>query len=190
MLWFPRFSSVQPVSHVRLFLTPWTAARQTSLSITTSQSFLKLMSIKSVMPSNHLIRHLLLLLSVSQHQGLFQWGSSLHQVAKVLELQLQHQSFKWIFRTDFLEDCLVGYPCSPGDSQESSSIPQIKSISSSVLSFLYSSALKHPYMTTGKTIVFTRWAFVGKVISRLCNTLSRLVIAFLPRSRHLLISQL
>ena len=140
MLWFPRVSSVQPVSCVRLFLTPWTAARQTSLSITTSQSLLKLMSIKSVMPSNHLIRHLLLL-SVFQHQGLFQWGSSLHQVAKVLELQLQHQSLKWIFRTDFLEDCLVWYPCSPRDSQESSSIPQFKSINSSVLSFLYSLAL-------------------------------------------------
>jgi len=57
-------------------------------------------------------------LSLSQHQSLFQWVSSLHQVAKVLELQLQHQSFQWIFRVDFLQDWLVWSPCSPRDSQE------------------------------------------------------------------------
>ena len=73
----------------------------------------------------------------SQDQGLFKWVSSLHQVAKVLEFQLQHQSFQWIIRTDFLEDGLVGSPCSPRDSQESSLTPQFKSIISSVLSFLY-----------------------------------------------------
>ena len=73
----------------------------------------------------------------SQDQGLFKWVSSLHQVAKVLEFQLQHQSFQWIFRTDFLEDGLIGSPCSPRDSQESSLTPQFKSIISSVLSFLY-----------------------------------------------------
>ena len=76
--------------------------------------------------------------NLSQYQGLFQWVSSLHQVAKVLEFQLQHQSFQWIFRTDFLYDWLVGSPCSPRDSQESSSTPQFKNINSSVLSFLYS----------------------------------------------------
>ena len=101
--------SVQSLSHVWLFATPWTVARQTSLSITISRSLLKLTSIESVMPSNHLILccPLLLLPSIfpsvrvfSQCQGLFQWVSSLHQVAKVLELQ--HQSFQWIFRTDFL----------------------------------------------------------------------------------------
>ena len=79
--------------------------------------------------------------NLSQHQGLFKWVSSLHQVAKVLELQLQHQSFQWIFRTDFLQDGLVGSPCSPRDSQESSPTPQFKSINSSVLSFLYSPTL-------------------------------------------------
>ena len=68
--------------------------------------------------------------NLSQHQGLFQWVSSLHQVAKVLELQLQHQSFQWIFRTDFLEDWLVGSPCRPRDSQESIPTPQFKSINS------------------------------------------------------------
>ena len=75
---------------------------------------------------------------LSQHQGLFKWISSSHQVAKVLEFQLQHQSFQWIFRTDFLWDGLVGSPCCPRDSQESSPTPQFKSINFSVLSFLYS----------------------------------------------------
>ena len=77
----------------------------------------------------------------SQHQSLFQWVNSSHEVAKVQEFQLQHQSFQWIFRTDFLLDGLVGSPCSLRDSQESSPTPQIKSISSSVLSFLHSATL-------------------------------------------------
>ena len=75
------------------------------------------------------------------HQGLFKCVSSSHQVAKVLELPLQHQFFKWIFRTDFLEDWLVWSPCCPRDSQESSPIPQFKSINSLVLSFLYCPSL-------------------------------------------------
>ena len=92
-----RYCSVQSLSHVQLFVTPWTAACQASPSITNSQSLLKLMSIESVMPSNHLIlcHPLLLLPSIfPQHQGLFQQVSSLHQMAKVLEFQLQHQSFQ------------------------------------------------------------------------------------------------
>ena len=76
--------------------------------------------------------------SISQHQGLFQWVSSSHQVAKLLELQLQQQSLQWIFRTDFLYGGLVGSPCSPRDSQESSPTPQFKSTSSLALNFLYS----------------------------------------------------
>ena len=80
-------------------------------------------------------------LNLSQHQGLLKWVSLLHQVAKVLEFQLQHQSFQWIFRTDFLWDGLVGSPCSPRDSQESSPTPQFKSINSLALSFLYSPIL-------------------------------------------------
>ena len=78
--------------------------------------------------------------NLSQHQGLLKWVSSSHQMAKVLELQLQHQCFQWIFGTDFLEDWLVSSPCSPRDSQESSPTPQFKSIVSSALSFLYSPA--------------------------------------------------
>ena len=65
--------------------------------------------------------------SLCQHQGLFQWVSSSHQVPKVLEFQLHHQSFQWIFRTEFPSDGVVGYPCSPRDSQESSPTQQFKS---------------------------------------------------------------
>ena len=79
--------------------------------------------------------------NLSQHQGLFQWVSSLHQVAKESELQLQHQSFQWIFRTDFLQDWLVGSPCSPRESQEASPTAQFKRISSSGLSLLYGPTL-------------------------------------------------
>ena len=108
------------------------------------------------------------------------------------------------FRVDWL---LVGSPCSPRDSQESSPTPQFKSINSLVLSFLSKERkkiflflskkiffllvqLSHPYMTTRKTISLTKWIFVGKVMSLLFNMLSRLVIAFLPRSKGLLISWL
>ena len=75
--------------------------------------------------------------NLSQLQGLFQWVSFLDQVAKLLEFQLQHQSFQWIFRTDFLSGWQVGCPWSPRNFQESSLAPQFKSISSSVLSLLY-----------------------------------------------------
>ena len=88
---------VRLLSHVLLFVTPWIAACQASLSFTISWSLLKLMSIESVMPSNHLILchpFSALALKPSQHQGLFQCISSLPQVAKVLELPLQHQSFQ------------------------------------------------------------------------------------------------
>ena len=127
--------------------------------------------------------------NLSQHEGLFQWVNSLHQVAKVLELQLQHQSFQWILRIDFLENWLIWSPCSPWDPQESSPTPQFKSVNSLVLTF-FMVPLSHPYMTTEKTIMLTRWTFVGKVMSLLFNMLSRLVRAFLPRSKHLLISWL
>ena len=83
--------------------------------------------------------------NLSQNQGLFWWVSSLHQVAKGLEFQLQHQSFQWIFKTDFLYDWQVGSPCSPRDSQEFSPTPQFKSISSLVLGILYSPTLTSIY---------------------------------------------
>ena len=80
-------------------------------------------------------------LNLSQHQGLFQWVSSLNEVAKVLEFQLQCQSFQWAPRTDLIKDGLVGSPCSPRDFQESSLTPQFQSISSLALSFFYSPTL-------------------------------------------------
>ena len=124
--------------------------------------------------------------SFSWHQGLFQWVSSLHHVVKVLELQLQHQSFQWIFRTDFLEDCLFDFLVVQG----TKSLLQHYSSKSSVLwhSAFFMVQLSHPY--TGKTIALTRQTFLGKVISLLFNMLSRLVITFLPRSKRLLISWL
>ena len=103
---FAMFSSVQSLSRVRLFVTPWAAAHQASPSITNSRGLLKLMSIESVMPSNHLILcRPLLLPSIFPSIRVFSNESVLlHQVAKVLEFQLQHQSFQQIFRVDFLED--------------------------------------------------------------------------------------
>ena len=125
--------------------------------------------------------------NLSQHQGLFQWVSSLHQVAKVLKLQL-HDAHPmniqgwFFFRID-------SSPYSPRNSQEASPTPEFESINSSVLSLLMVQ-LSHPYLTTGKTIALMRHTFVGQVISLLCNMLSRLVIAFFPRSKRLLISWL
>ena len=118
----------------------------------------------AIQPSHSLLSPSSSVFSLSQHQGLFIWVSSSHHVAKVLEFQLQHQSFQWTFRTDFLLDGLVESPCSPRDSQESSPTPQFKSINSSALSF-FMIQHSHPYMTTGKTMALTRWTFVGKVMS-------------------------
>ena len=91
-------------SHVWLIATPWITARQASLSIINSRSLPKLMSIESVMPSSHLILSSPSspVPSPSQHQGLFQWVNFSHEVAKVLEFQLQLQSFQWTPRTDLL----------------------------------------------------------------------------------------
>ena len=126
---------------------------------------------------------------LSQHQGLFKWVSSLHQVAKVLEFQLQHQTFQWISRTDLFRMDWLGLLAVQG------TLKSLLQHHSSKASILWHSAfiivqLSHPYMTSGKTIGLTRWTFVGKVMSLFLNMLSRLVITFLPRSKRLLISQL
>ena len=140
-----QFSSVQSLSRVRLLATPWITACQASLSITSSQSLPKLTSIELVMPSSHFIlcRPLFLLSSIfpSIFLRVFSNESTLHEVAKVLEFQLQHQSFQWTPRTALIKDGLAGCPCSQRDSQESSPTPQFKSINSSVLSFLHSPTL-------------------------------------------------
>ena len=138
------WSSVQSLSRVRLFAIPWITAHQASLSITNSRSSLRLPSIESVMPSSHLIlwRPLLLLPPIPPSiRVFFQWVSSSHEVAKVLEFQLQHHSLQRNPRADLLQNGLVGLPCSPRDSQESSPTPQFKSINSSALSFLHSPTL-------------------------------------------------
>ena len=95
----------------------------------------------AIQPSHPLLTPSPPALNLSQHQGLFQWVSSLHQVAKILEFQLQHQSFQWTPRTNLLLNGLVGSSCSPRDSQESSPTPQFKSIKPLVLSFLYNPTL-------------------------------------------------
>ena len=142
-----QFSSIHLLSHVQLFATPWTVARQASLSITNCQSLLKFTSIKLVRPYNHLVLcHPLLLPSIFPSIRVLPMSQFFTSGTQVLKLQLQHQSFQWIFRTDFLEDWLVGSPCNPRDSQESTPTPQFKSIHSLVLSFLYSPTLStHDY---------------------------------------------
>ena len=118
----------------------------------------------------------------SQHQGLFQWVNSLHEVAEVLEFQLQ-QDWSPLGWTGWISLQSKGTLKSLLQHHSSkASIP--------LHSAFFTVQLSHPYMTTGKTIALTRWTFVDKVMSLLFNMLSRLVIAFLPRSKHLLISWL
>ena len=119
-------------------------------------------------------------LNLSQHQGLFQWVSSSHQVAKVLEFH-QDWSLGW-----------TGWISLQSKGPSIKSLLQHHSLKASILqrSAFFTVQLLHPDMTTGKTIALTRRTFVGKVMSLLFNMLSRLVITFLPRSKRLLISWL
>ena len=128
-------------------------------------------------------------LKLSQHQGLFKRVSSSHQVAKVLEFQLQHQAFQWTPRTDHFRMDWLDFLEVQGTLK---SLLQNHSTKASILwhSAFFMVQLSHPYMTSGKTIALSRWTFVDKVMSLLFNMLSRLVITFLPRSKHLLISWL
>ena len=134
----------------------------------------------TIQPSHPLSSPSMPALSLSQHLGLFKWVTSLHQVAKVLEFQLQHQSFQWtpradLFRMDWLDLLAVQGTLT--------SLLQHHSLKASILQRLafFIVQLSHPYMTTGKTIALTRWTFVDKVMSLLFNTLSTFVITFLPR---------
>ena len=139
-----QFSSVQLLSHVQLFPTPWIAARQTSLSITNSRSSLRLTPTESVMPSNHLILclPLLLLPPIPPSIRVFSNESALHmRWPKYWSFSFSISSFQRNPRADLLQNGLVGSPCSPRDSQESSPTPQFKGINSSVLSFLHSPTL-------------------------------------------------
>ena len=109
-------------------------------------------------------------------------------MAKVLKFQLQHQSFQWIFRTDFLYDGLVGSPCCLRLLRVFSNTTVQKPQFFCTVFFIIQQS--HPYMTIWKTRAVTRWTFVGRVMSLLFNMLSKLIIAFLPRSKCLLISWL
>ena len=187
---FFQFSSVQLLSHVRLFATPWTAAHQASLSITNSRSPPKLMSIESVMPSSHLIlcHPLLLLPSIFPSIRVFSNASAFcirwpkyWSFSFSISPSNEHPGLV-SFRMDWLDLLAVQGTLK--------SLLQHHSSKSSILrhSVFLIVQLSHPYMTTGKTIALTRQTFVGKVMSLMFNILSRLVISFLPRSKHLLIS--
>ena len=127
-------------------------------------------------------------LNHSQHQGLFKWVSSSHQVAKGLKFQLQHQSFQYSGLISFSRDWL-DLLAVQGTLK---SLLQHRSSKASILwcSAFFIVQLSHPYMIVGKTIALTRWSFVGKVMSLLFSMLSMLVIAFIPWSKCLLISWL
>ena len=170
-------------------MTPWTPPRQASLSFSLSWSLLRFMSIELVMLFSHLILScpLLLLPSVFPSIKVFSSELTLHiRWPKRLELQLQHQFFQWIFRVDFLYNWLVWPSCCPRDSQ---SLLQHHNSKTSILwcSAFFMAQLSHPWMTRGKTTALIIWSLVGEVMSLFFNTLSRFVIAFLPRSKRLLI---
>ena len=172
--------------------TPWTTAHQASLSITNSQSPPKPMSIESVMPSSHLIlcRPLLLLPSIFPSIRVFSDESALcirwpNYWSFSFKISPSTEHLGLIsFRMDTL-----GLPAVQGTLK---SLLQHHSSKASILqcSTFFTVQLSNPYMTTGKNIALTRWTFVGKIMSLLFNMLSRLVITFLPRSKHLLISWL
>ena len=176
-------SSVQSLSHVQLFATPWITARQASLSITNSRSLPKLMSIELVMPSSRLILCLpfLLLPPIPPSIRVFSNESTLHMRwpeywSFSFSISPSNEHPGLIFRKDWLDLLDVQGTCK-----------SLLQHHSSKASFLWHSAfftvqLSHPYMTTGKTTALTRQTFVGKVLSLLFNMLSRLVITFLPKS--------
>ena len=142
----------------------------------------------AIQPSHPLLSSSLPAPNPSQHQSLFQWVNSSHEVAKVLEFQLQFQSSNEhpgliSFRMDWLDLLAV-------QGTLKSLLQHISKASILQRSVFFTVQLSHPYMTTGKTIALTRQTFVGKVMSLLFNMLSRLVITFLPRSKRLLISWL
>ena len=184
-----QFSSVRSLSCVQLFVTLWTAAGQASLSLTNSGNLLKLMPIESVMPSNCLIlcRPLLFPPSIFPSIRVFSNESVLHirwpkywKFSFSISPSNEHSGLI-SFRIDWLDHLSV-----------QGTLKSLLQHHSSKLSVCRWSAffivqLSHPYITTGKRIAFTRQNFVGKVMSLLFNRLSRLVIAFLPRSKRLLI---
>ena len=183
---------MQSLSHVRRCVTPWASVCQASLSTINSQSLLKLMSIASIMPSNHLIpcHPFLLPSSIFPSVRVFSDESVLHMrwpkywgFSFSISPSKEHPRLI-SFRMDWLHLLAV-----------QGTLKSLLQHHSSKASLLCHSAffivqLSHPHMTTGKTIALTRWTFVDKVMSQVFNMLSRFVIAFLPRSKCLLISWL
>ena len=186
-----KFSSVQSLSRVRLFATPWTAAHQASVHHHLPE-FTQPLSIELVMSSNHLIlcRSLLFLPPIPPSIRVFSNESTLHMrwpkywsFSFRINPSNEHPGLI-SFRMDWLDLLAVQGTLK--------SLLQHHSSKASILlhSAFFIVQLSHPYMTTRKTIALTRWTFVDKVMSLLFNMLSRLVITFLPRSKHLLISWL
>ena len=174
MKWMNQFVVVQSLSHVRLFGVPWTTALQASLSFTMSQSLLKVMSIESMMPSNHLIFSCpLLLLPLS--------FSSIRVFADELALHIRwpkYWSFSFSIRPSNEYSGLISFRIDWFDllavQGTLKSLLQHHSSKASILqcSALFIVQLSHPYVTTGKTVALTIWTFVSKVMSLLFNTLS------------------
>ena len=164
-----QFSSVQSFSHVWFLATPWTAACQASQSITNSQRLLKLMSIKSVMPSNHLILWCPLSLPPSIFPSI-----RVFSIESILLIRWpNYWSFSFSISSSNEYSGLIFFRI---DRLDSLAVPKnLLQHHSSKVSILWCSAffivqLSHPYMTTGKTIALTRWTIAGKVMSQLFNT--------------------
>ena len=182
--------SVQSLSHVPHFVIPWAASCQASLSITNFWSLFKLMSIESMMPSNHLVLCCPLLLppSIFPSTRVFSNKSFLcirwpKYWSFSFSISPSNESSGLIsFRMDWLDLLAVQGTLN--------SLLQYHSSKASILlcSAFFIVQLSHSYMTIGKPIVLIRWTFIGKVMSLFFNMLSRFVIAFLPKSNHLLIS--
>ena len=186
-----QFSSVAQLTE-RLFAIPWTAVHQASLSITNSQSLLKFISIESVMPSNHVI----LCWPLFLHPSIF---PSIRVFSNEAALCIRWTKY-WIFSFNISpsneHSRLISFSMDWLDllavQGTLKSLLQHHSSKASILrcSAFFIVQLSHPYMTVGKTIALIRQTFVGKVMSLLFNMLFRLIIAFLPRSKRLLISWL
>ena len=172
--------SVQLLSRVRPFVAPWTAARQASLSITNSQSLLKLMSTESMMPSNHLVVPFFSHLQSFPASGCFQMspfftsgGQSIGSFSFSISPSKEHSGLL-SFRMDWLDLLAVQGTLKSLLQHHSSKAPIFQ------CSAFFIVQLSHPYMTTGKTIALTKWTLLAK-LSLFFNMLSRWVITFLPR---------
>ena len=183
--------AAQSLNTVWFFVTSWTAARQASLSFTISQSLLKLMSIESVMPS--IISSSVVPFSFYLQSFPASGSFPVNRLFTSGGQNIGASAPASVFSTNIQDWFPLGLTffniLAVQETLESSPTPQFKSINSSALSLLYGLHLTSN-MTTGKTIVLTIQTLVGKVVPLLCNTLSRFVIAFLPRNKHLLISWL